>query len=44
MFERYLEGLDVQEIMDMATRYGRIMFLEGERNQIKKQLDTLNAK
>ena len=39
MFERYLEGLDVQELLDLGDEYGREMWKVG-RDEMLKELRT----
>jgi len=44
MFERYLEQLDVQEVMDLATIYGDYIYALAQRNQVAEELEKLNNK
>ena len=44
MFERYLESLDTQELMDLATSYGNYIYALAQRNQVAEELEKLNNK
>ena len=44
MFDRFLQKSDVQEIMDYADRYGKLMYVLGQRDQIAEHLNYLNDK
>ena len=41
MFERWLERLDTQEVMDYADGFAKIMYIQGARDYIAEQLEKL---
>ena len=42
MFDTYLEGLDGGEYLRLGTVFGKIQFIQGERNQIKEEIKRIN--
>jgi hypothetical protein len=44
LFERYVESVETERWMELATLFGQMQFIEGETTQIKKQLERLTNK
>ena len=42
LFDIYLEGLDGEEYLRLGTFFGKIQFIQGERNQIKEEIKRIN--
>ena len=42
LFDTYLENLDGEEYLRLGTAFGKIQFIQGERNQIKEEIKRIN--